>query len=255
MSTIFDGYKDRSTAFIFTDPVTEKKTTVTVDCTIKLATRMKAVITEYPVEKDKTNNSTDHIQPGPIYLEIEGFVSESPSQKLLGLATAAAKQAILSTGKFKGLSATFASAAVSSLASAAVSRSEKFDTKADFRRLLSSRSEVDTEYPKRAALGYVELFKSGTVFDIRSYFSSTIYRNVAIESFSFTNTSRDGDSLTFNMVVKKINVVESLSQTPSEIRMADPAGTSAAEEADLGKLSKEAAPGSTAVEFFGLPGA
>lgn len=149
---IYDGFKNRETVLVFGDPVNpDQQTIIPIDCSLQISTSMSATVTDFPIE-DSTSIS-DHVQPSPLEITINGFISESPSQALLTVASAAVTKALLSTGKFNGLSATFATAAIAAQASLAVSNQQKFDKTASFKQLLSVRTESDPEYPKRAMLG------------------------------------------------------------------------------------------------------
>lgn len=252
---LYDGFKNRETQLIFGDPIDSKKQTIIpIDCSLSISTNMLATVSNFPIEEGFGN---DHIQPSPLSITIDGFISESPSQKLLTLANAAITQSLLSTGRFSGLSASFAAAATATLTSYAVSNSKKFDTRASFKQLLAQRSESDPEYPKRAMLGLQRMFYSGELFTIRTFFSDVIYTNMAATSLSFSQTPDIGDSLSFTLTAQQINVVRKLNPIPVEIRAADPAGTSAAEEANKGTKTKET-PINTqllnlSIENFGLP--
>lgn len=237
---LYDGFQNRETQLVFGDPTdTKKQTIIPIDCSLSISTSMSAQVTNFPIEE---GSITDHIQQAPLMVTIEGFISESPSQKLLTLANAAVTQSLLSTGRFSGLSASFAAAATATLTSYALSNSQKFDKAATFKQLLSQRSEVDPEYPKRAMLGLERMFYSGELFTIRTFFSDVIYTNMAAISLSFNQTAEIGDSLSFTLTAQKVNVVQRLDPIPVEIKMADPAGSSAAEEVKKGTKTKKEVP-------------
>lgn len=246
MASLFDGYSDRATVLIFTDPVSGDITEVPLDCSLNIGTSMSGSLTSFPVEE--RSNINDHFQPNPLTLSITGFISESPSQKLLTLATSLATGALLSTGQFQGLSAAFATALLASLASSATKSKSEFDETATFKKLLASRSETDPEYPKRAMLGLEKLFRSGEPFDVRTYFSDQIYKNMVVTSLSFTQDANSGDSLNFSITASKLTTVQSFTPIETEISMADPAGTSAAESTDKGKVTPKP-PGSIVSKF------
>lgn len=94
------------------------------------------------------------------------------------------------------------------------------------------------------------MFYSGEVFTIRTFFSDIIYQNMVATSLSFNQDANTGDSLSFTLTAKKINLVKPLNPTPVEIRMKDPAGTSAAEESDKGPVTPEVKPPSLSYQVF-----
>jgi len=238
----------RATVFSFTDPVTRDEKEFPVDATISLQTNLGANISKYPVEGGGT--ITDHFQANPTVLQITGFISESPSQQLLTIASSLLTGAALSTGQFQGLSATFASAFTSAFASAVAGDDETPDLKkANFTQLLTVRNENDPEFPKRAMLGLTRAFEKGTLFKIRTYFSDLLYKDMVINSLSFEQNEQTGDSLRFNMTLQKIVTVKAFKQKKGESQIADPANASATEAADQGgKTGKEEEEGSLAFE-------
>lgn len=236
MASIFDGFKNRATILSFSDPITGNITEFSIDASLTINTSMSATVTEFPVEGQKTVN--DHIQPAPLTISISGVVSESPSQKLLTLATTLATQAVLSSRQYQGLSSAAASGYLASLASSGAARKSGFDKEASFAKLLSNRNEVDPDYPKRAMLGLQKLFDQGIIFNIRTFFSDVLYQNMAATGLSFTQDADTGDSLSFSMTAKKIRTVTAFTEVANEVKIADPANTSATKTENKGKLNK-----------------
>ena len=236
----FKNILSRATQFTYIDPVTRKERSFLIDSTITLQTNLSAKVTSFPVEGG--GNITDHVQASPLTLQINGVISESPSQQLLTIASSLVTSSFQKASTFNGLSATFTSAFLASAASRVARGKLPKDT--DFSSLLTERRESDPEYPKRAMLGLTRAFERGTTFSIRTYFSDDIYKNMVITSLKFTQNSKIGDSLSFTMNMVKIVKVASFAQTKGEIQIADPTNASATAEGDQGKNSGEKPPSS-----------
>ena len=250
MAGVFDGFKNRATVMVFRDPVTPENTKeFALDASVSLSTSLTANVTTFPVEGRQ--NITDHVQPQPLTIQVEAVIAESPSQKLLTLANTLANQAVTATGQFQGLSATFASAALATASSQFLRNREFEKAKGNFAALLTNRAEVDPNFPKRAMLGLQKAFDRGELFDIRTFFSDVLYKDMVMTTLTFSQTAEMGDSLSFNFTAQKITTVEDFVRVQTELRMKDPAGTSGAESTDKGEKNKlpEQKPGSIATQI------
>lgn len=227
----------RATIFTFIDPVTKVEREFLIDASISIGTDLKGSLTRYPVEGGGTIN--DHFQASPLRLNIDGVIAESPSQQTLTIATSLAERAFLSTGSFKGLSATFITLALSNLAALSVSNIGKSEVEANFVALLTTRSEVDVDYPKRAMLGLTKAFEQGVKFNIRTFFSDAVYQDMIITSLNFSQTDKIGDSLSFKMTLEKLVTVQAFKKRKGELQVADPANGSATDAVDKGKKATE----------------
>lgn len=219
-----------------------------LDATIRITTSLSAKATSYPVEGGGT--ISDHVQPEPLRLELTGVLSESPSGFLLDLATSVVRRNATTLLTNKGLSGTFTSLALAAGLAAVKEGLGSSDPEepADYVKLLTDRSQFDSDYPKKAMQGMISMFNDGKPFNIRTYFSDVVYRNMVATSLTFPQDSAVGDSLKFSMSCVKITVANSeVDKTlgVSELKASDPAGSSNAPEKDLGALDgkvKEIAP-------------
>ncbi|TDI74597.1 MAG: hypothetical protein E2O82_03700 [Betaproteobacteria bacterium] len=201
-------------------------------------TSLTGKTTEFPVE-DGTKIS-DHFQANPMTAEIKGFVSESPSQAVLTIASNIASTVV--GGRFKGLSSTYAAAATSAAAAyAASSGGEGKYQSAKFNELLSKRGTNDQEFPKRAMLGLAKLHAAGVPFRIRSFFGTDMYDNMVIESIRFPQVAKIGDSLEFTMQVKQIKTVKAFSRSKNEFRISDEVSASTTDQVNKGKKAADKA--------------
>jgi hypothetical protein len=247
MAGFFDGFQSRATILVFTNPITKDITEVPIDASLSINTNMTASVTKFPVENSES--ISDHIQTQPLTVSVSAIFSESPSQNLLTVAQTLASAAASRAGQFQGLSATFASAASALAVSSAFTNFNKFDTGAGWRRLLTDRDENDPEYPKRAMLGLQEAFDLGLLFDIRTYFSDVIYKNMVMTALSFTQDASNGDSLVFNFTAQKVTTVDKFVKKPTNLKVKDPANNSATPAENKGsKATTEEVPGSIAFE-------
>lgn len=234
MGSIYDGFKNRATVLTFINPVSGAEEDFLIDASLSVSTNLNANVTKFPVEGRET--VTDHVQPQPLKLSLKGVISESPSQKLLTLATSIASGVVERSTNFSGLTSTFATAALASAAAAAAGfTASKPNLDAGFGKLLTIRSESDPGYPKRAMLGLARAFDRGTLFKVRTYFSDRLYNDMVITQLSFEQDADIGDSLSFSMELQKITTVKAFSRGAAENRMADPAGSSATDSVDEGK--------------------
>lgn len=234
MGSIYDGFKNRATVLTFINPVSGAEEDFLIDASLSVNTNLRANVTKFPVEGRET--ITDHVQPQPLTVSLKGVISESPSQKLLTLATSITSGVVERSTKFSGLTSTFATAALASAAAAAAGlTASKPNLDAGFEKLLTIRSESDPGYPKRAMLGLARAFDKGTLFKVRTYFSDRLYNDMVITQLSFEQDADIGDSLSFSMQLQKIVTLQAFSRKATEFRMADPAGSSAADSVDEGK--------------------
>lgn len=233
---ISDFLKGRPTIIKFIDPLTKDTAEFPIDVTMKIDTSIKAKVTSFPVEGSVANVS-DHVQPTPLRLSLTGMISTSPTSLLLTVASSLAQKQLESAGKFSGLSKTFASAALAAGVSAAASLGgSASNTDATFAKLLTIRGEVDPDFPKKAMQGMIKMFRQGIPFTLRTYFAEEIYINMVMDSLSFPQSPKIGDSLMFSMSCTKIEIVKS-SVSTTELQAADPANSSAADNEDNGGLT------------------
>ena len=244
MASIFDGFQTNPVRIRFKENLTSGEfKEFPIDVTKAINTNLNARVTKFPVEGG--GNVSDHVQVQPMTIQMDCLISESPSQQLLSIASSVAAGVINATGAFQGLSSTFASAAASAAVSAAAGAIDAFGGGASggstYARLLTVRNENDPDFPKKAMKGLIQMFEAGQPFEIRTFFTSEIYQNMVMTSLNFKQTAAEGDSLAFSMTCEKITTVKSFDKNPSEIRMADPAGSSAASALQLGSQSTSAA--------------
>jgi hypothetical protein len=234
MASIFDGFQTNPVVIRFRESLTSGEfKEFPIDVTKAINTTMSAQVTKFPVEGG--GQITDHVQVEPLSMSLDCLISESPSQQLLTIASSIASGVINSTGAFQGLSGTFASAAASSAVSdLAGAIGLQGGKSANYSRLLTERRANDPDFPKRALKGLISMLENGVPFTIRTFFTEDIYQNMLITSLNFSQTPAEGGSLAFTMNCEKITVVKAFSRTPSELRMADPAGSSAAAALQLG---------------------
>ena len=240
MAGFFDGFQSRATVLVYPDPLTKGVKLIPLDASLSISTNMTASVTQFPIENAGT--ITDHVQPKPLTVNVSAVFSESPSQKLLTIAQSLASGVADRAGQFQGLSSTFVSAASALAVSAPFRNYSKFDKEAGFLRLLGERKEVDPDYPKRAMLGLQKAFDAGKVFDLRTYFSDVIYKNMVMTSLSFSQTVSLGDSLSFTFTAQKVTTVDSFVRKKSEVEMKDPANSSATEKVNKGKAQTKEEP-------------
>lgn len=250
------GLISSPTAIIFKD-LNGKPKEWLIDASLQINTSLKASVTSYPVE-DKAFIS-DHVQPEPLTIRIDGLISQSPSSFFLSIVNAGIGFVTSTAGlQFKnGLSQTFATAALAAgVAGLATQGNQALDKKASFIKLLSERGVVDNEYPKKAMLGLTYMFNDGTPFKIRTFFSDVLYENMVATSLSFSQDAKVGDSLKFSMECVKIQTIASkIDIVQGELKMSDPAGSSGTPNEDKGakngkKVSDEEAKSSAAFSFF-----
>lgn len=229
------GLFPKPTVFVFVDPLTEEITEFQIDVTKTLNTSVRAAITQFPVEG--RDNINDHFQPTPIEVSMAGMISISPSQKTLTVASNLAA-AVVGT-QFQGLSSTFASAAAAAAVSGAaqlLSGNVGLESPG-YNKLLGKRGEQDPNFPKKAMLGLLRVFERGVPFTIRSYFDVKVYTDMVMTSLTFPQDATIGESLNFNMTAKKIKTVEVFKKTIGEFKAVDPAGSSASDKKNKGKVS------------------
>lgn len=229
------GFTSKPTAIILKD-INGKNKEFLIDASISINTSLRAKVTSYPVE-DKGFIS-DHVQPEPLRIKIDGIISQSPESMFLSIVNAALGHIASQVSSLRGLSSTFATAALSAgVAGLATQGNQALDKKASYVKLLSNRGTVDNEYPKRAMQGLIAMFNDGVPFKIRTYFSNVLYDNMVATSLTFPQNARTGDSLRFSMECVKIQTVEKKFEiVKGELKMSDPAGSSAALNKDQGSL-------------------
>lgn len=229
VSAISNVFTNRASSIRFKVPgIPGPEVVFTLDATTILQTNMKAKATQFPVDGGK--NISDHVQPDPLTLSVKGIISESPNNFLLTLATSIS-QGLLTTAGLTGSSATFATAALSAGVSAAAALGGASGTGLDptYAYLLSdvNRGITSSEYPKTAMKGMESMFRQGVPFTFRTYFSDDLYQNMVMTSLSFTQESKTGDSLMFDMTCQKVEVVKSILGLAKESAAAQPAASSA----------------------------
>jgi len=222
----------------FDDPI-HGKGEFAIDVTTSIATNLSAAVTKFPIEGRE--NITDHVQPAPLTLSLKCMISESPSAGALTLASTLASSIIGSAIPNKlssGFARALTGAAVTAIASQIGKGSDDNDNDAGFKDLLTTRSIADTEYPKKAMLGLARMFQAGTLFTLRTFFNSGLYTNMVMTSLSFSQTSKEGDSLSFSMTCEKVKTVKAFSfATNLELKASDPAGGSLAKVKDKDKVT------------------
>lgn len=239
MASLFDGFKTSPVEIVFRKALTSGETKIfALDVVKAIRTDLSASVTKFPIEGG--GNITDHVQLEPMTINLEGMISQSPSSQFLTIASSIAGFAAQTAGQFEGLSSTFASAAASAAVSGVAGLFGGAGKDASYIPLLTDRKPVDPDFPKKAMKGMIQMFEAGEPFDIRTFFTDDIYRNMVMKKLSFNQTSAEGDSLSFTMSCEKIVLIQEFNVTPAESRMADPAGSSAAETASQG--SKATAP-------------
>lgn len=240
MASLFDGFKTNPVQIVFKTGLSAGEEKIfALDVVKAIRTNLSASITKFPIEGG--GNISDHVQLEPLTISLEGLISESPSNQFLTIASSIASFAAGTVGQFQGLSSTFASAAASA---AVVGATGFFGAGADKKKakyipLLTDRKAVDPDFPKTAMKGIIQMFEAGESFTIRTFFTKDIYRNMVMKSLSFDQSSTTGNSLPFSMTCERVVLIEKFSITPSETRMADPAGSSAAETAEQGSKTKK----------------
>jgi len=234
MASIFEGFKSKASTIMFKDSG-GTQVTFALDATEAINTSLSASLTVFPIED--RNNITDHIQPNPLVLNLDCFISESPSQQILSIASGLLNAAI-GTVVPAGISRTFASAIVKASTFAAASMVGKNDGKDTLKSLLMDRSEHDPDYPKRAMQGLIKMFQAGTTFTLHTFFTKTIYTNMAMTSLTFDQNSSGGDSLTFSMTCEQVKTTSAFSQdTKLELKAVDPASSSLSKTDSKGKVT------------------
>ena len=228
-----ESLKGRPTVMSFVDPITKDPKEFPLDVSMKIDTSIKAKVTSFPVE-GSIGNVTDHVQPSPLRLSLNGMISQSPTQLLLTAASSILQKQLADRGKFTGLTKTFTTAALAAGVSRAASLGGS-GSSTSFAQLLTVRGESDPEFPKKAMQGLIEMFKQGTPFTLRTYFQEEIYLNMVMDSISFPQNATSGDSLMFMMSCTKVEIVKSVT-SKNELSAADPAGSSAAENSDDGGI-------------------
>lgn len=233
MASLFDGFKTSPVEIVFRKALTSGETKIfALDVVKAIKTNLSASITKFPIEGG--GNISDHVQLEPLTISLEGLISESPSSQFLTIASSIAGFAAQTSGQFEGLSSTFASAAASAAVSGVAGLFGGAGKDASYIPLLTDRKAVDPDFPKKAMKGMIQMFEAGEPFDIRTYFTDDIYRNMVMKKLSFDQDASKGNSLPFTMSCERVVLIEAFSVTPAEFRMADPAGSSAAETANQG---------------------
>ena len=241
---VLDFFKTSETTISYTDEFTFIPVEFTLDVTEAIETTVSAKVTEFPIEG--RDNITDHVQPGPRQITLTGLISESPSQPLLVLAQALASGAATNVaalsgvsgtaqpipgGNTLGLAGTFALAAGAAAAGALALGGENISA------LLSVRSIVDPDYPKRAMKGLIYMLEAGQRFTVRTYMSDDLYHDMVLTSVSFKNSAATAGSVPFTLTCRQIKTVSSFGKIPVEVKMLAPAGTSAAKAVSKGNKS------------------
>jgi hypothetical protein len=231
-------FSEDPTAIIFKDADGKEKTFL-IDASLSLNTSLKAKVTSYPVEG--RGFISDHVQPEPLRLRIDGLISQSPDSTFLAVVNAALGFIKGQVSSLTGLSSTFATAAIASgLAAAASQGNQDIDGEATYTDLLLQRQLIDNDFPKNAMQGLVALFKAGNPFRVRTFFSSVLYTDMVATSLSFPQDAKMGDSLRFTMECVKVNIVAAKVSTflgVTEMKAADPANSSATETTENGNLT------------------
>lgn len=230
---------------IFEDPITGMDKEFAIDCVPSLTTSMAAAVTSYPVEGKGT--ISDHVQPQPLSLSIQGFITQSPSSTVLAAAKAIISHNVDEKHRGIGLTATFAAAA---MAASAMANKMGTGSDTDFLPWLTERQPIHPDFPKNAMFGLVKMFEKGVPFRIRSFFSDSIYDNMVATSLSFPQTAKDGDSLKFSMVCQKVYFIEEFDTGVTENRIKDPANASAVGEKAKGKVKTKPTKRSSKVYKF-----
>ena len=117
MASLFDGYgsalRSNPVTIVFGDSLTGSGKEFALDVVTAIKTNMSASITKFPIEEG--GNISDHVQRQPLSISLTGLISESPSARLLTVASSLAGFAASSSGQFQGLSSTFAAGAAAAI--------------------------------------------------------------------------------------------------------------------------------------------
>lgn len=238
----------KPTVFTFTDTDSQSQSIV-LDCTISINTSVSTKVTQHPVESGF--DVSDHIIRNPLQLKISGVISESPPAPLFNVINAIAGRAVLSKiPETTGLSIPFVTTALS--AGVKLGVGNKLDEGGGYEGsgtilgILGERKQFDFDYPKRMMRAMIEMCNLGIVISVETNFNSKNYTSMVIRNANFSQTSRFSDSLKFDLDCTEIRVVSTKTnkinlENKTEGTVSDPAGSSAAEEAENGTKSKQKA--------------
>ncbi len=236
MASLFDGFETRTAVMSFIDPISKKETSFTLDVTTNINTKLSAAVTKFPVEGRK--NITDHVQPAPLSLSVQCFISESPSNPLRVIAGALLGAAVGQVAP-GGMTTTFLQAyAAASVAGAGSGYGKPTGRykEANFAPLLTERDNDEQNFPKRAMLGLTKMFQAGTKFSLHTFFTKDLYKDMVMTSLNFTQTPEVGDSLSFSMNCEQITTTEAFTgEAGADLKAVDPAGGSQADSTTQGK--------------------
>ena len=201
---------------------------LSVDATQRLVTSRSSRVTKFPVEAgftlSKGTQISDHMIHDNLQLQLTGLISEAPMDLLTSLATGLA--GTIDFGARKGSFASTALQVGASIGAGAIMG------------LLTGRFPFDTDFPRRAMNGLLEMQKIAKPFTIKTFFEENLYTNMVITRLSFAQKAKDGFSLPFEMTAEQVQITSSvlIPVDPNKVKAA-----SAASKQALGKKPTKAA--------------
>jgi len=191
--------------------------TLVFDCTTDINTTASSKVTQFPVESGRYTIS-DHTIKSPLKLTLKGIMSESPPTPLYNIAKAAIARgttALKPNSKTAAGNAFLQAAVASGIALGVGSGVDRMmntdysdEGQGTIMSQLQDRKQFDFTYPKRAMIALKQLADYGLPITIRTFFNDSMYSSMVIESVSFTQGAKSGDSLFFSMNLVKVKVVK-----------------------------------------------
>ena len=191
--------------------------TLVFDCTTDINTTASNKVTQFPIESGRFTVS-DHTIKNPLKLTLKGVISESPPTPLYNIGKAAIARgttALKPNSKTAAGNAFLQAAVASGIALGVgvgvdrISNTTYTDEgQGTIMSQLQDRKQFDFTYPKRAMIALKQLSDYGLPITVRTFFNDSMYEGMVIESVSFNQGAKGGDSLFFNMNLVKVQVVE-----------------------------------------------
>lgn len=191
--------------------------TLVFDCTTSINTTASSKVTQFPVESGRSTIS-DHTIKSPLKLALKGVISESPPTPLynIGKAAIARGTTALKPNSKTAVGNAFLQAAVASGIALGVGSGVDRMLNTDYSdegqgtimSQLQDRKQFDFTYPKRAMIALKQLSDYGLPITVRTFFNDSMYSSMVIETVSFSQDAKGGDSLFFSMNLVKVQVVE-----------------------------------------------
>lgn len=200
---------------------------MTVDSTKSIVTSRSARVTKFPIEAgfsfSKGTQIADHMILDNLQLKISGMFSEAPLSALIS-----AISGVVGTQDFGARQGGFASTALQIGAQTGA---------AAILGMLTSRGFNNTDFPRQAMNGLLELQKLRKPFTIKTYFEESLYTDMVITQLAFPQSS-DAFSLSFDMTMEQVQITSStlIPVDPNKVKAA-----SAASKQSLGKKSSKQA--------------